>query len=1133
MDDYDCTFNCSGKINFADWQLNNTGLFAKEVENIFIPKRNYLFSDEQVRLFDCLVPSATAILNLKHYINCMEMALKQFIRKEKYNNVNQLSKNNEDFYILRKHVCEFITYVRSYLNSIKWNSSSLKAISNEIEDDLEELLSTICRFCSRLQSIPDSIFHYAASHLGNRCSQPEFHVYHMHLELRWLYVTLIYARNVSWQNSINEPADELDKTFELIVNDLIYMSMKIFARIPLSELKMKTPYSCTCVRELWLMLQILIDDYAAKRGSKNFWDYVNLILNDLLLKNRAQEKASWLKNLESNLPDCINTELFSIWLIYHMTLLYGYDNDGFYLQSRSIRVKENYEQVERILKAYVNKGGKDGERDEIDEELKIMIPLLRIISTEWWQPRIQILSFLWDCFHRRLDQPFLLQTSGPWSLSLEKKSPADILKQIRERLENDFEQSKESSYGMFLRFLGTFLRKNQNDPKYWNQMKGRIFSKLTKTKVQTYSVSGMYNFISLFLTLAVTVDTESVCTVMLNLLPSISEWIKLDGKKCNLIWKSQLAVLLLFKEQRINFCSFSDTFTTGVNLICCQKDENSANMMTAYVDVLNTIVRTSEKYDQGEHILIGGWIDRYFSDCSRHMFGNLTQILIEIFQKCHQITNTDANQGGVKLVLDALWCHVVCRIRQLVLDPTIGDFYLNLTKLAVFFTIDALKDPMIARKYKHSAASLFKHFTSFYIKDARFSRSYLSFILNKNSSVQALKTEVTDFDLIAVQIWIRSSILNFSPEDDSKILMQYIKDLEMVREILVFNQESKEPIIDFIMALAAKRNNLNSEHEKMQFDTKCKEFFKNIDKWILLPLNKENITSKVAFWIYRCIGTLIICCAPTMYNRNQGNNMLRLLINKVALPMENASLNYVTIMAKQIFSMIMLGIENLHVNSDMSLQVLIRDLFDQYLPVLITELSPNNFKAADSLLKCFSEAKRDFSRIIFEKLSDNFIVVPTDNTTHKHCFLVMILLRNLLKGGTAYPKYVSELIITISTPNVIRCYMKVHSLHPHRQQTIDFIQNVLLNQHYKENPNLSELFYNVILNGVQNFLSFSVKSSFEFLTSLIEVNFELIKFLLPNIERTVADHEKNRRQNAASLRYSLSQLQQKIKNLSV
>lgn len=116
--------------------------------------------------------------------------------------------------------------------------------------------------------------------------------------------------------------------------------------------------------------------------------------------------------------------------------------------------------------------------------------------------------------------------------------------------------------------------------------------------------------------------------------------------------------------------------------------------------------------------------------------------------------------------------------------------------------------------------------------------------------------------------------------------------------------------------------------------------------------------------------------------------MLRLLINKVALPAENSPHSYVTVVAKQIFSMIMLGIENLHVNSDMALQVLIRDLFDQYLPLLITELSSNNFKVTDSLLKCFSEVKLEFSRIIFEKLSDHFIVVPADNTTHKHCFLV-------------------------------------------------------------------------------------------------------------------------------------------------
>ncbi|XP_033225230.1 protein MMS22-like [Belonocnema kinseyi] len=1141
--DFKSTFNCNGKVNINDWQLRSSSLAIKELENISFPKRDNSFSDVQVKLFDCPVPGATAILNLKHFINCMEMTLKQFNRKEKYNYANQFTaKTNEtDFYSLRKNVSEFVTYVRTYLNSIRWNSHSLKEISNEIEEDLEELLSTIRRFCSRLHTIPDSMFHYAASHLGNKCTQPEFHVYHMHLELRWLYVILIHARSTSWQNSSNDRCEELSETLELVINDLVYMSMKMFARIPLADLKVKTPYSCSCVRELWLMMQILIDDLASKIKTKTFWGYVNLILNDVLLKNRTEGKAAWHANVGNNLPDCKNPQLFSTWLIFHMTLLYGYNTDGVYLQAGSSRIRENYEQLEKILKAYVSKGGKDGERDEIDEELRVMIPLLRIITTEWWQPRIHIISFLWDCFHRRLDQPFLLQTSGPWCISLEKKTPADILKQTRERLENDLEQNKESSYGMFLRFLGTFLRKNQNDLKYWNQMKGRIFSKLTKGKVQTFSEAGMYNFISLFLTLAVTVDTESVCSVMLDLLPSISESINVDGKKCNLIWKGQLTVLLLYKEQKINFSGLSDTFTDVINLISCQMDENSRSMMISYVEVLNLILTSSEKLDQNEHILIGGWIDRYFLECPKIMLGNLTQVLVDVFQKCDRLSRTETNLGGVKLMLDALWSHVACRVRQLVFDPhLIGDYYQNLTKLALAFTIEALKDPGTAKKHKHSAASLFQHFTSINVKDVRLFRSYLVLILNTESAVRALKVDVKNFDLIIVQVWIRSCILSYTLEGtEHKYLTSYIQRLDDVKQIfqtpseILKLRESREPIIDFIMALATKRNTLKTEQERLQFDSKYKTYFINIDKWILVPITEENIGSDLTFWIYRCVGTLIICCSPMMYNRNQQNNMLRLLINKVALPAENSPIGYVKNVAKRIFSMIILGIENLSVKSDMILQALIRDLFEQYLPLLITQSNANNFKVSDSLLKCFSEVKIDFCRLIFEKLADNFIVVPAENTTHKHCFLVMLLLKNLLKGGSAYPKHVTELIVSICSSNVIGCYMKVHSLHPHKLQTMDFLQDALANFHYRQNPVISETLHNVMLNIVQKYLSTSVQTSFEFLNSLAKIDLKLVKYFLPQIERSVADYERNRRQNAGALRYSLSQLQEKVDKLSL
>ena len=53
----------------------------------------------------------------------------------------------------------------------------------------------------------------------------------MHLELRWLYVTLIHVRSTSWQNSSNDQLDELNKTLELVINDLLYMAMKMFARV--------------------------------------------------------------------------------------------------------------------------------------------------------------------------------------------------------------------------------------------------------------------------------------------------------------------------------------------------------------------------------------------------------------------------------------------------------------------------------------------------------------------------------------------------------------------------------------------------------------------------------------------------------------------------------------------------------------------------------------------------------------------------------------------------------------------------------------------------------------------------------------------------------------------------------------
>lgn len=201
--------------------------------------------------------------------------------------------------------------------------------------------------------------------------------------------------------------------------------------------------------------------------------------------------------------------------------------------------------------------------------------------------------------------------------------------------------------------------------------------------------------------------------------------------------------------------------------------------------------------------------------------------------------------------------------------------------------------------------------------------------------------------------------------------------------------------------------------------------------------------------------------------------MLRTLVNKIMLVPENSTQLYIKQLGKRIFSMIILGLEKLNVKSDILLQAMIRDIFDQYLSILIIEVNSGcSFKVSDTLLKCFKEVKSEFLRSIFETLMSNFYNISSDNVMHKHSNLVRNrnysmsqcdckyiyytftqitwLIKTLLKEGRKYPKYITEHIIQICSPSIFGCYMKVHDHHPHKLHTIDFISDVIKNPYYEE-----------------------------------------------------------------------------------
>lgn len=117
--------------------------------------------------------------------------------------------------------------------------------------------------------------------------------------------------------------------------------------------------------------------------------------------------------------------------------------------------------------------------------------------------------------------------------------------------------------------------------------------------------------------------------------------------------------------------------------------------------------------------------------------------------------------------------------------------------------------------------------------------------------------------------------------------------------------------------------------------------------------------------------------------------MLRTLVNKIMLISENSTQLYIKQLGKKIFSMIILGLEKLNVKSDILLQALIRNIFNQYLPILIIEANNGcSFNVSDTLLRCFKEVQSEFSRLILGTLMSNFYNVSSNNVMHKHSNLV-------------------------------------------------------------------------------------------------------------------------------------------------
>ncbi|XP_008557978.1 protein MMS22-like isoform X1 [Microplitis demolitor] len=1111
------TFNCAGKVNLNDSNLSKIAGLMKQQLDDNCNEFKFQVIDDRVLLFDYDLPGASAIFYLKPLIECVEINLRILMRYEKYNarildqGDDETEKNN--LYEIRKSICNLLDYVIRYISSIgaEWINMEMNQLLNF--QDVDKILLVIKKFISRLRSsVPASIFHYAVSNIGNQCNQPEFHLYHMHLELRWLIILFTYVRAVKFNAIMDTLVNDFSKTIELVIDDLVYVSLKIFERVNCSDLKFKTPYSCTCARELWLMIQFVIEDHN-KFELSTFWDYVNSALDKI--------------------QQTVKIELFSVWLIYHLAQLQGYSRDGIFDGPESGRVAANYEKIDRVLRGFSR------QPDDVDEELRVVIPVLKKLTTDWWPFKIMIINNLWECFHRRLDQPFLT-SQGLWSVSMDRKTPADMLRQVKERIECASKDQAESSYGMFLNFLGHVLKRSHEQAvggrksNHWNQVKGRICSKFTRSKVQEFNEAALVNFISLFLTLAVTTaDTANVCAIMLDLLPPVHHQQQQEDENLRrrilLSWKGQLCVLLVYMENNLNLQPVADRYIQVVNVICCRHDELARTMMSTFIDTLATLITVSEKLDHGEHNFIGGWIDRYLRECPKNKVPVLLKIIQDILNKLSLIDSKDNN------MLAALMVNVVGCVRTMVFSAA-GNYYQEIAGLAVGFTVQASRNRETAEANRQEAPSLFIHFTStLKVKDARIISCYLASVLN-NPELEPLR-EIKNFNLLVTQAWLKCCIhgQDSSAVSEIKTIKRFVVELDDFKNL--FNQqdrdkfvENPESLISWTMALANRRRALEQDSEITALDVKTRAVLGNLDKWVLTPIRPDTQDSELSWWIYRCLGTIFLCCGAMLHTKTHASMLLN-YINKFVI-LKNKEDEYLRHLAKKIFSMVVLGLESANAKNDVTLFNLTSELLQTYLPLLVTENPPDkSFRVSESLTRCFTDTAADFCKFIIEKLS-TLLKISSDNSLHKYCYLVMALISSLLEISVSQSKkYITEFIVSRCTGHIIEAYIRLHEHHPHKSQTIKFINNVCANYYYKHDSNLRDKLSNTIATTLINYLLSNSLATWEIVQS---INTHDLKIkIITEVQQGIVKLQRNcHPQNAKSLRELSIKLTDHVKKIN-
>ncbi|XP_066028279.1 protein MMS22-like isoform X2 [Pocillopora verrucosa] len=1115
-----------------------------------------LFSNQIVKLFGATFVSGSVLL---HQMETLFFMLRQQVfRLENDGSITTLSDDVHSRCVELRRLCsEFCAFLLHFTHKhlhATQDSVPGNPLLREwflLPSKLTKQLEDLSLFLGRFSSLPSSFTMInPVNSIGPVRLKAGGHLFHLHLELNWAAIQtlclILTEQGQSDSFSSDQFVDVINSlkryTFSFLW-DLIALAVSIYNKENQSNVLQVCPFPCGCVGELWIMLIHLMDHLSTKTDLESFWSAVSSIMSEILYPKESEPDSQdstvqpWAQSCAP--PDfTVKTPVnFCWWLLTHLSPLYWFTDKGVYFQRKKSCVPGNWVLAQDLLKASLLNNKESHEESRCRYSLRCCISL-----SYHWSANSDLILWLWDFFHKRLNNSFHVPEQSMHGFGLVSLSSLQWTEQCLNRSKASHQgvvPEHESSFTLFLRLVSVHLTKllKSGSLQAWKQMKGRFYSKFHKRRMEELNITGLHHFITLFLTLSCVADLEDVAHKMCSFL-DLLDFHKMAQEKKISVWKGLFALMLIYKEKNVDFGYLAERLSYSFVTVAREYTNSSRDkthqkncwqLITLYLDSTQDVFEHKNKQDLSESKLIADGFQYLLHSCRdnelRYLLSFVQTILASLTQKY-------GGRPGFSDAVSVMWKHVFSHVRTLTSDGLcIQSVPSPLADTLAGFTLSALD-----RYPEEVTGTTGVTFTSLLrdlgIKDemsASFCCRFLCHILPCPSATTAIQAENMERDII--HAWFRC-LLQLPPSHEGLTeLTRVVGKLPELEKLLrgqpgFGTGESSETSLQlFIVALGRHHASLTKFDDSIQFRETVQRYLGDVIKYVdhvLKDVGPANLL-RIA---YHVAGLLTKHCYKIIYSRTQPRCLFPRLVDQFVLPLPNSKKPVAPLVMQCIkahLHQFLQGLACLDFKRDEFIRRKIKQIFISYFR-LFNQILPSSSQAANIPTKnpflvvlkgsCLTDPapeNSEFRQFVVEIIQENFLCLPQQpaNLATTLSFLEQLFRKTLCSSETARntPVLLESIMFCLLTCNQFTAGNEPPEI---RRQATEILR--LMVGACTKTPEMNSR--EVLLPHLRNFLYSKITLYqglvFKTLETLVPFDSDLVTALIPACKQAVIQLEQKR-----------------------